>query len=296
VLPTGDREGPGGPEGKDNHPQDGSRGRSQLDKVSQKTRVALKILQQGTRFFTDSSAVLGMLRTESRKFNDFVGARVSEVKVNSDAEEEWRWLEGNCNPADLGTRANATPQDLTPESQYQIGKSWMVDPESTWPWKKSFSPALEEEFRKDMLEGACNVVKGLQPPGGEEDDDFPTQVKEGLERLVRIYGYVIVAVYKWRKKKEAAGPIIINSTKKSAHVIGYPSLECLRSAELYLLEQAQRGMKISEAKMLAMDVVTEEDINGVKRKLIVIGSREKNQIEDIYGQTELPVLAREHPT
>jgi hypothetical protein len=48
------------------------------------------------------------------------------------------------------------------------------------------------------------------------------------------------------------------------------------------------------AKMLAMDVVTEEDINGIKRKLIVIGSRGKNQIEDIYGQAELPVLAREH--
>ncbi len=105
---------------------------------------------------------------------------------------------------------------------------------------------------------------------------------------------MIAAVYKWRKKEGAAGPVIINSTKESTHVIGYPSLECLRSAELYLLEQAQKGMRISGAKMLAMDVVTEEDINGVKRKLIVIGSRGKNQIEDIYGQTELPVLAREH--
>jgi hypothetical protein len=46
-----------------------------------------------------------MLRTESGKFLEFVGARVSEVKVNSDVEREWRWLEGNCNPADLGTRS-----------------------------------------------------------------------------------------------------------------------------------------------------------------------------------------------
>jgi hypothetical protein len=27
------------------------------------------------------------------------------VKVNSDVENEWRWLEGNCNPADLGMRS-----------------------------------------------------------------------------------------------------------------------------------------------------------------------------------------------
>jgi hypothetical protein len=46
--------------------------------------------------------------------------------------------------------------------------------------------------------------------------------------------------------------------------------------------------------MLATDVATEEDINGVRRKLILVGSRGRNQIEDVYEQTELPVLEREH--
>jgi hypothetical protein len=45
---------------------------------------------------------LSMLRTESGKFTEFVGARVSEVKVNSNVKEEWRRLDGNCNPAELG--------------------------------------------------------------------------------------------------------------------------------------------------------------------------------------------------
>ncbi len=53
-------------------------------------------------------------------------------------------------------------------------------------------------------------------------------------------------------------------------------------------------MKILGAKMLAMDVVMEEDINGVKRKLIVIGSRGRNQIKDVYRQAELPVMAKDH--
>ncbi len=48
----------------------------------------MKIPLVGTRYFTDSSAVLGMLQTESCKFNEFVGARVSEVKVNSNVENE----------------------------------------------------------------------------------------------------------------------------------------------------------------------------------------------------------------
>ncbi len=57
-------------------------------RLARKAREALKIPLSGTRYFTDSSAVLGMLRTESGKFLEFVGAWVSEVKVNSDVENE----------------------------------------------------------------------------------------------------------------------------------------------------------------------------------------------------------------
>ncbi len=91
-------------------------------RLAKKTREALKLPLVGTRYFTDSSAVLGMLRTESGKFNEFVGARVSEVKVNSNVEDEWRWLEGNCNPADLGTRSKATLKDMISGSEDQEGK------------------------------------------------------------------------------------------------------------------------------------------------------------------------------
>jgi hypothetical protein len=43
-----------------------------------------------------------------------------------------------------------------------------------------------------------------------------------------------------------------------------------------------------------VDTVTEEDVIGVKRKLIVIGTWGRNQIQDVYGQTDLPVLAKDH--
>ncbi len=57
----------------------------------------------------------------------------------------------------------------------------------------------------------------------------------------------------------------------------------------------KKGMKISGARMLATDVVTEEDMIGKRRKLIVIGSRGRNQIAEVYGQAELPVLPKGHP-
>jgi hypothetical protein len=95
-------------------------------RLAKKAQEVLKIPLAGTRYFMDSSAVLGMLRTESGKFNEFLGARVSEVKVNSNVEDEWRWLEGHCNPADLGTRSRATPGDMVSRSEYQVGRPWMA--------------------------------------------------------------------------------------------------------------------------------------------------------------------------
>ncbi len=43
-----------------------------------------------------------------------------------------------------------------------------------------------------------------------------------------------------------------------------------------------------------MDTALEEDVNGITRKLVVIGSRGRNQIQGMYGQVDLPVLAKEH--
>jgi hypothetical protein len=54
-------------------------------------------------------------------------------------------------------------------------------------------------------------------------------------------------------------------------------------------------MGISGAKMLATNIVTEEDVLGQKRKLITIGSRAMNQIAGVYMRGELPVLQLAHP-
>ncbi len=51
-----------------------------------------------------------------------------------------------------------------------------------------------------------------QSPEGE--DDFQVAGKGGLEWLVRVFGLVMAAVYRWRKKKGAMGPVIINSNGK----------------------------------------------------------------------------------
>ncbi len=97
------------------------------------------------------------------------------------------------------------------------------------------------------------------------------------------------------KEDGRGGPVIINSAQlPNGKVFSYPYIQCLRAAELFLLESAQKGMKTSRTKSLNKDTVTEEDVIGVKRKLIVIGTRGRNQIQGVFGQTDLPVLTKDH--
>ncbi len=97
------------------------------------------------------------------------------------------------------------------------------------------------------------------------------------------------------EKDRSHGPVIINGAQlPSGKVFGYPSIQCLRAAELFLLEKAQKDLKTSRMRSLNVDAATEEDVIGVRRKLVVIGSRGRNQIQGVYGQADLPVLAKEH--
>ena len=90
-----------------------------------------------THFFTDSSAVLGMLHCDSVIFKEFVGNRISEIK-NCSNVRQWSWVPTDKNPADWGTRAHVSPANLQAGGEYQEGMSWMRDPPDSWPIKKTF--------------------------------------------------------------------------------------------------------------------------------------------------------------
>jgi hypothetical protein len=98
-------------------------------RLARKIRDSFTFQIKGTRYFTDSSTVLGMLRCDSASFLEFVGTRVSQVKSLSSPEKEWLWIPGDCNLADMGTRPNVEPGDLEGGTDYQEGMPWMRLPE-----------------------------------------------------------------------------------------------------------------------------------------------------------------------
>jgi hypothetical protein len=70
----------------------------------QRIRDSLQLEIGESRFFTDSSAVFGMIFKDSSSFLEFVGTRVSDIRTKSRVEMEWFWVPGKLNPADMGTR------------------------------------------------------------------------------------------------------------------------------------------------------------------------------------------------
>ena len=93
-------------------------------KLARKITDSLRIVFSAVKFFTDSSAVLGMLHCHSDTFQEFVGIRVAEIKKNSNVKD-WAWIPTHANPADLGTRTNVVPADLGPDSFYKKGMDGM---------------------------------------------------------------------------------------------------------------------------------------------------------------------------
>jgi hypothetical protein len=128
-------------------------------RLAWKIRDSLQVELEAVRYFTDSTAVLGMILRESATYQEFVGTWVSEIKTKSDPEKEWFWIPGEQNIADMGTRPTRVPRDMGPGTPYQEGLPWMKEPPEVWPTKETFMPPPPEECKKDML-AMVKAVRG----------------------------------------------------------------------------------------------------------------------------------------
>jgi Pao retrotransposon peptidase len=149
-------------------------------RLAQQVEEFLGIDFETRYFFTDSSAVLGMVRSESTIFNEFVGSRVAEIKTKSEPAKEWHWLPTDQNLADLGTRDTVDPQDMMEGTVYQKGLEWMNKERSEWPVRQEFGKPPTEEFKQA---GKCLAIKS-------KENFLDYQRFRTFSRLQRVVAYV----------------------------------------------------------------------------------------------------------
>ncbi len=80
--------------------------------LAQKVKEAMRKNFSETRYFTDSPAVLGILRADSASLLEFVGTHVIEIKTKSNPDEEWYWVPTDCNLAAIGTRPLVSLEEM----------------------------------------------------------------------------------------------------------------------------------------------------------------------------------------
>lgn len=82
-------------------------------------------------FWTDSKDVLYWIRSDARRFQQFVAVRIGEILEDSDVSE-WKWVPSSQNVADDATKWKGDP-DLSYDSRWFTGPSFLRYDESEWP-------------------------------------------------------------------------------------------------------------------------------------------------------------------
>ena len=72
-----------------------------------------------------------MLAKDSYGYNTFAGLRVAEVQQKTDIED-WKHISSSQNISDILTKG-ISPNKLRPESEWQRGPSWLIEPQENWP-------------------------------------------------------------------------------------------------------------------------------------------------------------------
>ena len=133
--------------------------RLELQAAVVSVRIGERILREvGVKFskiyyWTDSEVVLKYIFNEEKRFTVYVGNRVAEIREKTQLEQ-WRYCPSQFNPSDDASRG-LFPSQLTQDSRWLNGPSFLNDKESTWP--KTSLERLEHN-RSDEEEYQTNAT------------------------------------------------------------------------------------------------------------------------------------------
>lgn len=82
-------------------------------------------------FWTDSQNVLCWLRSDQRRYKQYIAYRIGEIQELTETTE-WRWVSTKLNVADEATKWNKIP-DLSSAGRWYNGPAFLVESSANWP-------------------------------------------------------------------------------------------------------------------------------------------------------------------
>ncbi|XP_062704696.1 uncharacterized protein LOC134286994 [Aedes albopictus] len=135
----------------------------------------------------DSKTVQSWLRSDQRKYRQFVAFRVSEI-LSETSLEEWRWVPTRSNVADEATKWSKGPS-FQSDSRWFTGPEFLYEDESGWPEQKYSPTNTQEEIRPIH----AHHLAYLEPV-------FDYHRFSRYQRLLRTVGYALRFIDHCRRK------------------------------------------------------------------------------------------------
>lgn len=163
-------------------------------------------------FWSDSRTVISWIRSDHRRYHQFVAFRVSEI-LDTTELSEWRWITGKFNVADDATKWTKNGPDLNNSSRWLNGPEFLKHPQIRWPCEEGVEAVTECELRQHLL----LVQEVIQVIDVYRFSQW--------RRALRAMAYVIRFINKMKK----------NKISSESHLEQYE----LKLAEAILIKQAQ---------------------------------------------------------
>ncbi|XP_058448717.1 uncharacterized protein LOC131428686 [Malaya genurostris] len=110
----------------------------------------------GKRFlWTDSLTVLAWLRSDPRKYSQYIGFRVGEILSMTELRE-WRYVPSKMNVADDATKWGSGPE-IKASTRWFVGAEFVLLPESSWPPLPESLTTTKEELRSCSVHSLPNI-------------------------------------------------------------------------------------------------------------------------------------------
>ena len=213
----------------------------------------------------DSKVVHAMLKQESHGFHTYPALRIGEIQEISKSED-WYWIEGSLNIADILTRKHAKVDDLKEESIWQDAPRFMKYPVNEWPVLQAADNEVDIPEKK-TTEGAVLMINTADIKGIDKVLDFNSF--SSFTKLKRVTAWIIKAGSKFKGTK----------------VNDFLTRKELLKAEEMIVTAAQRELvhKLEENTFRRLCARIENDI-------IIVGGRAERWLDATWNRQNFILL------
>lgn len=178
-------------------------------------------------FWTDSVDVLCWVKSDLRKYRQFVAFRVSEILETTDIAN-WRWIPSKYNPADDATKWKYQAK-LSSESRWYTGPTFLMQPESEWPIEvHRNSKKKENDEIKPQLSHVTN---------DSDEIDLMVDRCSNWRKAYRVTAWVLRFVDNLKSKSRNTCRVLGSQEIKRAKSALYRQAQKVYSEEICMLEK-----------------------------------------------------------